>query len=84
MIDLLNKIKNYVNNGDKFTRKMAILEDKFLDLVNLLLTTTWYSFNPQFCQEIDGVEIGGSASSTTAEIYMQCLWHYNLRKFGNY
>ena len=39
IIDILN-IKDYVNNYDKFTRKMAILQDKFLDLVNLVLTTT--------------------------------------------
>ena len=44
---------------------------KFLDLVNLLLTTTWYTFNPQFYQQIDGVAMGGPVSSTKAEIYIQ-------------
>ena len=39
IIEILN-IKDYVNNYDKFTRKMAIHQDKFLDLVNLVLTTT--------------------------------------------
>ena len=29
-------IGNYVNNDDQFTRKTAILQDKFLDLVNLV------------------------------------------------
>ena len=42
-----------------------------LDLVNLVLTTTWYTFNSQFYQQTDGVAMGGPASSTTAEIYMQ-------------
>ena len=50
---------------------MAIPQDKFLDLVNLVLTTTWYTFNSQFYQQTDGVAMGGPASSTTAEIYMQ-------------
>ena len=71
MIDTLNIIKDYVNNYDQFTRKTAIPQDKFLDLVHLVLTTTWYTFNSQFYQQTDGIAIGGPASSTTAEIYMQ-------------
>ena len=40
---------------------MIILQEKFLDLVNLVLTTIWYTFNSQFYQP---------ASLTTAEIFM--------------
>ena len=69
--DTLNIIKDYVNNDDQFTRKTAIPQDKFLDLVYLVLTTTWYTFNSQFYQQTDSVAMGGPASSTTAEIYMQ-------------
>ena len=71
IIDTLNIIKDYVNNDDQFTRKTAIPQDKFLDLVHLVLTTTWYTFNSQFYQQTDGLAMGGPASSTTAEIYMQ-------------
>ena len=71
IIDTLNIIKDYVNNDDQFTRKMAIPQDKFLDLVHLVLTTTCHTFNFQFYQQNDGVAMGGPASSTTAEIYMQ-------------
>ena len=71
IIDTLNIIKDYVNNDDQFTRKTAIPQDKFLDLVHLVLTTTWYTFNSQFYQQTDGVAMGGPVSSTTAEIYMQ-------------
>ena len=42
VIDTLNIIKDYVNNDNQFTRKTAIPQDKFLDLVHLVLTTTWY------------------------------------------
>ena len=63
IIDTLNIIKNYVNNNDQFTRKTAVPQDKFLDLVHLVLTTTWYTFNSQFYQQTDSV--------TIAEIYMQ-------------
>ena len=44
IIDTLNIVKDYVNNDDQFTRKTAIPQYKFLDLVNLVLTTTWYTF----------------------------------------
>ena len=71
IIDTLNIINDYVNNDDQFTRKTAIPQGKFLDLVDLVLTTTWYTFNSQFYQQADGVAIGGPASSTPAEIYMQ-------------
>ena len=40
IIDTLNLIKDYVNNDDQFTRKTSIPQDKFLDLVHLVLTTT--------------------------------------------
>ena len=36
----LNIIKNYVHNDEQFIRKTATTQDKFLDLVNLILTTT--------------------------------------------
>ena len=71
IIDTLNMIKDYVHNDDQFTKKTAIPQDKFLDLVNLVLTTTWYTYNSQFHQQTDGIAMGGPASSTSAEIYMQ-------------
>ena len=47
IIDRLNIIKDYVNKGDQFTEKMAIPQDLFLDLINLVLTTALYTFNSQ-------------------------------------
>ena len=40
IINTLNIIKDYVNKDDQFTRKAAIPQDKLVDLVNLVLTTT--------------------------------------------
>ena len=87
IIDTLNIIKNYVND-DQFSRKTAIPQDKFLDLVHLVLTTTLYTFNSQFYQQTDGISMGGSASSTTAKNYMQAyectaITTCTLQKFGN-
>ena len=88
--DTLNIIKDHVNNDDQFTKKTVIPQSKFFDLVNLVLTTTWYSFNSQFYQQTDGVAMGGSESSFTAEIIMQTHENiaisatlYTLQKFGN-
>ena len=69
--DTLNIIKDYVHSDDQFARKTTIPQDKFLDLVNLVLTTNWYTFNSQFYQQTDGVAMGGLEPSTTMEIYMQ-------------
>ena len=66
-----NIIKYYVNNDNQFNRKTAIPQDRFVDLVYLVLKTTWYGFNFQFLKQTDGVSMGGPASSTTAEIYFQ-------------
>lgn len=62
-----NLIKDYVNNVDNVTRKIAIPEDKSIDLVNLVLRTIWDTFNSKFKQQTDGAAIGGPGSSTTAE-----------------
>ena len=66
IIDMLNIIKDYISNDDQFTRKTAISQDKFFDLVNLNLTTTWYTFNSQFYQQVDSVAMGAPASSLGA------------------
>ena len=73
IIDTLSIIKDYVNNDDQFTRKMSKTQDKFPELVNLVLTATWYSFNCQLYQQTDGVGMGAPAFLTTAEIYIKSL-----------
>ena len=70
IIDALIIIKHYVND-DQCTRKAAIPQDMFLDLVNLDLTTTWHTCNSQFYQQTD--DTGGLASSTTAEIICRLM-----------
>ena len=53
IIDTLNIIKNYVNDDDPFTKKTAIPQNKFLDLVNMVLKTTCYiHFTFSFLQTI--------------------------------
>ena len=80
-IDMLNMIQDYVDNEDQFTRKTAIPHDKFLDLVNLVLKTPWWTFNSKFYQQIDGAKMGGPASSTTAKIFVQAYEQNHSPKF---
>ena len=68
---MLNIFKIYFNKDDQFTSKMAIPTEKFLNFVNLILTTTWFTFNSKFYKQTDGGAMGRLASSTTAEVYMQ-------------
>ena len=60
---------------DRITRKTAKPQEKFLDLVNLVLTTAWYTFNFLFYQKTDGAAMRGPASSSTTEIYVQAHEH---------
>ena len=62
-----------------FTKKTAMPHNKFLDLVNLILKTVWYTFSFQFYQKSDGFAIG---YFTTAEIYMQAHWYAAISTAG--
>lgn len=66
---LKSDFKDYVNDDDQF----VIHQDKFLNLVDLVYINIWYLFDSEFSQRADGVKIGGTASSTKAEIYIQAL-----------
>ena len=50
--DTLNIIKNYINNVNQFTSKTALPQDKFLDLAQLVLTVTWYTFILSFTNKL--------------------------------
>ena len=52
LIDMLKIIKDYFPNDDQFTMKTAVPQNKFLDLVNLVLKSTWHTFNSQFINKL--------------------------------
>ena len=70
-VDTLNITKDYVNKDDQFTKKTALPQDKFCDLIDLVLKVFWNTFNSQFYQQVDGVAMGGAASLATIEMYVQ-------------
>ena len=48
IIDMSSIIKEYVKNNDQYTGETAKPQGKFLDLVILVLASTWYNFNSKF------------------------------------
>ena len=89
IIDTLTKIKDYVNNDGQFTRKTAIPQDKFLDLVNLFLTTNWYTFSSNFTNELIPLQWEDQhlqlQHKFTCRLMnkLQYLLHYTLQNFRN-
>ena len=89
IIDTRNIIKDYVNDDNQFTRKTAIPQDKFLYLVHLVLTTTWYTFNSQSYQKPDGVTMEVQHPQPQEKFIcrlmklLQYLRHFTFQKFRN-
>ena len=80
--DMLNIIKDYVFNDDQYTRKTAIPEDKFLDLVNLVLV---FSFiNKLMALQWDDQHLQPQQKSIWRLMnILQYLRHYTLQNFEN-
>ena len=68
---------DYVNNDDQLTRKTAIPQHKFFDLVNLVLTTTWYTFDSQFYKQIGGIQWKNSILNQSGNLHAGSLTHCN-------
>ena len=87
IIDTLNIY--YANKDDQFPWKTAIPQDKFLDLVKLVLATTWYTFNSQFYQKFITFQLEDKHLQPQHKFIcrlmniLQYLRHYALQKFGN-
>lgn len=69
--DTLNIINNLINADQQFSTKTKIPPVDFMQLVESVLTKTWFSYNNKIYTQTDGVAMGGPASSVVAEIYMQ-------------
>ena len=54
-VDMLNIINDYVNNDHQFSTETPIPQDKFLDLINLVLTI-WYTLILSFINKLIALE----------------------------
>ena len=72
--DTLTVIEDLLNKDSKYEQKTKIPRADLLELIEFLLTKTWFIFNGECFTQLDGVAMGGPASSVIADIYMQ---HYD-------
>ena len=66
-------IEDLLQHDDKLTDRTPLSPNQILDLLNILLRTTYFKFNNQFYQQTDGAAMEGPTSAIVSEIYMQAL-----------
>ena len=66
-------IEDLLQHDDKLADRTPLPTNQILDLLNILLQTTYFKFNDQFYQQTDGAAMGGPTSAIVSEIYMQAV-----------
>ena len=69
--DALAIIKELLKNEETLSDWTPLSPKNMLDLLEFLPHTTFFIFNDTYCQQTEGVAMGGLPSSLVAEIYMQ-------------
>ena len=68
--DALAIIKELLENDETIPDRTPLSPKNVLDLLELLLHTTFFIFNGTYYKQTEGVVMGGPPSSIVAEIYM--------------
>ena len=63
-------IKDLLEHDDKLADRTPLSLRQILDLLDILLHTTYFKFNGDFYQQTDGAAMGGPISAIVSEIYM--------------
>ena len=66
-------IKDLLEHDDKLADRTLLSPRQILDLLDILLRTTYFKFNGGFSQQTDGAAMGGPTSAIVSEICMQSL-----------
>ena len=66
-------VEYLLQHDNKLTDRIPLTPNQILDLLSILLRTTYFKFNDQFYQQTDGAAVGGPTSAFVSEIYMQAL-----------
>ena len=66
-------IKDLLEHDDKLAARTLLSPRQIVDLLDILLRTTYFKFNGVFFQQRDGAAVGGPTSPIVPEIYMQSL-----------
>ena len=66
-------IRDLLEHDEKLADRTPLSPRQILDLLDILLRTTYFKFNGDFYQQTDGAAIGGPTSAIVSEIFMQLL-----------
>ena len=66
-------IKDLLEHDNKLADMTLLSSRQILDLLYILLRTTYFRFNVDFYQQTDGAAMEGPTSAIVSEIYMQSL-----------
>ena len=66
-------IRDLPEHDQKLADRTLLSPKQILDLLDILLRTTYFKFNGDFYQQTDGAAMGGPTSAIVSEIYMQSL-----------
>ena len=66
-------IRDLLEHDQKLADRTLLSPKQILDLLDILLRTTYFKFNGDFYQQTDGAAMGGPTSAIVSEIYIQSL-----------
>ena len=66
-------IDDLLQHDDKLADRTRLSPNQILNVLDILLRTTYFKFNDQVYQQTDGAAMGGPTSAIVSEIYMQIL-----------
>ena len=66
-------IRDLLEHDEKLADRTLLSPRQILDLLDILLRTTYFKFNGDFYQQTDGAAMGDPTSAIVSEIYMQSL-----------
>ena len=81
--EALNVFEEYLRNDSELKSKTNIPVRDLMKLFRTCLKKTYFVFNNQLYQQIDGLAIGASSSVFLAEIFMMRLGRRVLQTFAN-
>ena len=64
-------VKDLLEHDDKLAARTLLSPRQIVDLLDILLRTTYFKFNGVFFHQRDGAAVGGPTSPIVPEIYMQ-------------
>ena len=66
-------IRDLLEHDEKLADRTLLSPRQILDVLDILLRTTYFKFNGDFYQQTDRTAMGGPTSAIVSEIYMQSL-----------